>query len=686
MSALTPPPSLSWPNGQPFSEQFSDPYFSTDNALEEGRYVFLQQNGIPERWHSWPWQQQSSFCIIETGFGTGLNFLLTWQAWREFQQTQTNQTGWLHFTSIEKFPLSKEQLQQAQALWPQLSELAALLLKNYPLLISGEHFLVWPEERLSLTLYWADIKDALPQISGPVHAWYLDGFAPARNPEMWSPELFVQMRLLSQKQDAQYHNHLPPTVATFTSAGIVRRGLLGAGFKVARQQGYGRKREMLAGSFMRTIGPERPPYFWNKPWLVSPVTAAKEVIVIGAGLAGCTTARALAERGIKVYIIDPAGVAQQGSGNPQGGLYIKLAASDSAIHTRFHLSAYQFAISYLQHYLGEANSKNSDWQQCGMLQLAFNDTEAKRQQQLLKTTPLPTELAHLVSAEQASNLANVSLDKGGMFFPQGGWVSPADLCNKLLVHSNIRFEKLEATSIQPTETGWQVDTDKGPLLASDIVLATAYATNKLLPQAQLPIQFIRGQLSYVKPDLVHQLNTVISGDSFITPAKAGLHCIGATFTTNDDNQQVEEEDHRFNLNNLNNISSQWQAEIKKQGLAAIQGGRVGFRCTTQDHLPIIGRVPARKEFLQCFAHMAKNANSIAHIQAPMVKGLWLNIGHGAKGLVSTPLCAEILACQITQSAAPSSTAIIEALWPGRFLVRDLIRNRVDKMLTKQTWK
>src|SRR5690554_4801709 len=107
-----------------------------------------------------------------------------------------------------------------------------------------------------------------------------------------------------------------------------------------------------------------------------------------------------------------------------------------------------------------------------------------------------------------------------------------------------------------------------------------------------------------------------------------------------------------------------------------RSGRVGFRCTTQDHLPIIGRIPEREEFLQRFAHMAKNANSIAHTQAPIVKGLWLNIGHVAKGLVSTPLCAELLACQITQRATPCSTAIIEALWAGRFLVRDLIRNRI----------
>lgn len=676
MSSLTFPPQLSWPDGQPFSKQFSDPYFSADNGLEEGRYVFLQHNAIPERWYHWPWLQQPSFCVVETGFGTGLNFLLTWQAWREYQQGKENHSGWLHFTSIEKFPLSKAQLQRALALWPQLSELAGLLLQSYPLLISGEHYLVWPEERLSLTLYWGDIKDALPQISGPVHAWYLDGFAPAKNPEMWSDHLFVQLRRLSQKQDTQYHNALSATVATFTSAGTVRRGLQGAGFEVTKQQGFGRKRDMLAGVFIRSIGPEQPPYFWNKPWLVNPIKPAQEVIVIGAGLAGCTTARALAERGVKVQLIDKEGIAKQGSGNPQGGLYIKLAANDSAIHTRFHLSAYQFSLSFLQHYLGEANSENTGWQQCGLLQLAFDDAEAKRQQQLLLNTPLPADLAHLVSAEQASKLANIKLDKGGMFFPLGGWVSPVDLCQRLIQHPNIRFQQAEVSKLKQTSTGWQVDTNIGSLVATDIVLATAYDTKSLVSQAHLPIKFIRGQLSYLKADTANELTTVVSGSSFITPAKNNLHCIGATFTTDDDNLDTNEEDHRFNLNNLGSLATEWLGSNCAQDLTVIQGGRVGLRCMTQDHLPIVGQVPDSEAFLQSFSHMAKNSNSIASVPAPIINGLWLNLGHGAKGLISTPLCAEILACRITQSSAPISSAITEALWPGRFLVRDLIRNRI----------
>jgi len=674
VSNLPYSPELSWPNGQPFSDRFSDPYFSMDNGLEESTYVFLKHNGIPERWHNWPWDKQNSFCIIETGFGTGLNFLRTWQLWRQHLQSNQNTSGWLHFTSIERFPLSKEQLTQALDLWPLLGDLPSLLLDQYPHLVGGEHHLVWPNERISLTLYWDDIKEALPQINGPVHAWYLDGFAPSKNPEMWSDDLFKQMRRISQS----YVQHEPATVATFTSAGLVRRGLRGAGFDVQKQQGFGRKREMLAGQFTRLMGPEQPPYFHNKPWLITNTQPTKSVIVIGAGLAGTTTARALAERGINVLVIDQHGIAKQGSGNPQGGLYIKLATQDGAMLTRFYLTAYQYALNFLRHYLGEGTSDNPYWQQCGMLQLAYNDAEGKRQQQLLNHTHIPAELAYAVNAQEASALANTRLEKGGLFFPTSGWVSPADLCRRLLDHPNISFQQAQATSIYKGAKDWIVDTDSGLFKASDLVLATAYETKSLLKDSHLPIRFSRGQLSYVKRDIAQNLSTVICGKSFIAPAKSDTHCIGATFGTGDANTSMEDKDHIHNLEHLGGMAEQWQSAVEKSGLALVQGGRVGFRCTTPDHLPIVGLAPISQEFVQTFAQMAKNANQIATVPAPLMQGLWLNLGHGAKGLISTPLCAEIIANQITQGAMPIGNSIREALWPGRFLVRKLIRSEFTK--------
>ena len=200
-------PDLSWNDqGLPVSQQFDDPYFSVENGLEESRYVFLKHNHLPQRWKD----HSGEFHIIETGFGTGLNFLMTWQSFVEYkkqpdsrkhdaQKNNDPETEWLHFTSIEKFPLSKEELQQAMSLWPELATFTELLLQQYPLTIPGFHHLVWPEHKVRLTLIFDDVHNALPQLSGPVHAWYLDGFAPSKNPQMWSDSLFQQMRRINNR-------------------------------------------------------------------------------------------------------------------------------------------------------------------------------------------------------------------------------------------------------------------------------------------------------------------------------------------------------------------------------------------------------------------------------------------------------------------------------------------------------
>ncbi|MCB2385748.1 bifunctional tRNA (5-methylaminomethyl-2-thiouridine)(34)-methyltransferase MnmD/FAD-dependent 5-carboxymethylaminomethyl-2-thiouridine(34) oxidoreductase MnmC [Thalassolituus alkanivorans] len=672
-------PDLLWnDDGLPVSREFDDPYFSVDNGLEESRYVFLQHNGLPQRWSDW----QDNFSIVETGFGTGLNFLMTWESWR---QSSKHDSAWLHFTSIEKFPLTLSQLQQALALWPQLSELSAQLFAQYPLPVAGFHRLVWPEERISLTLIFADVKEALPQLSGPVHAWYLDGFAPSKNPQMWSEELFSGMRRLSQRQPDQYQGEQPATVATFTSAGIVRRGLLGAGFNVKRVPGYGRKREMLAGSFNRRQGPELAPCFLHKPWLLQQNTQADdaEVVVIGAGLAGATTARALAERGLKVHVIDAAGIAQQASGNPQGGLYVKLAAGDNAIHTDFYLAAFQYALPYMRRHLGAADADNPYWSQCGVLQLAYDDKEAQRQLKFSQTRSLPEALVQPLDQTQAGKIAGAPQQSGGLFFPQAGWVSPADLCRILLQHTNIRFTQRQVSALQQIPQGWQIQCSDGTILqSSQLVLACANAATNLLPEAYLPLKRIRGQLSYLSPAQTPALNTVLCGRSYMAPARNGRLCLGATYNLRDDDTQLRDSDHQTNLDHLPDFGPQWQDLNKQQGMKLILGGRVGFRCTTPDYLPMVGAVPESRGFVHRFSGLVRNAKRIPAKAAPQYPGLWLNIGHGSRGLASAPLCAELLVQQMLGAPLPVALDVAEALWPGRFLLRDMVRRKLPPELAQ----
>lgn len=209
---------LEWRDGAvPVSVRFDDPYFSLDNGLAETRHVFLGGNDLPARF-------VDGFRIAELGFGTGLNFLTTWAAWRA-----TGVAGRFHFTSFEAFPMVRADMEQALTAFPELSELAGEM-------IAGLHA-GGPGSFADATLHVieGDARQTLPAWEGRADAWYLDGFSPAKNPELWEPDLMAEVAR---------HTNPHGTAATYTAAGFVRRGLADAGFDVTRAPGYGRKRHM----------------------------------------------------------------------------------------------------------------------------------------------------------------------------------------------------------------------------------------------------------------------------------------------------------------------------------------------------------------------------------------------------------------------------------------------------------
>lgn len=223
---------LEWRDGQPYSGIFNDIYFSSENGLLETEHVFIHGNQLPVRWMN---LASPDFTIIETGFGTGLNFLCAAAHWLK----NTPKSAILHFISIEKFPLTAEDFAVALQHWKNLKPLADELISLYPQLLQSGSIELY-ERRIVLTVHFADAGDAIRDIHGKADAWFLDGFAPAKNPEMWQPALFEFMA---------EHSGIGSSFATFTSAGFVRRGLKAAGFQVEKQPGFGRKREMMTGIY-----------------------------------------------------------------------------------------------------------------------------------------------------------------------------------------------------------------------------------------------------------------------------------------------------------------------------------------------------------------------------------------------------------------------------------------------------
>lgn len=598
--------SIDWQQATPVAPAFADPYFSRDDGPAETDHVFVAGNALAERFASLPARAQ--FSIGETGFGTGLNFLRACECFLAHAPADAR----LHFISTEKHPLSRIDISRALQCWPDAA-LGPDLLAQWPAASAGFHRRQFADGRISLTLLQGDSVAMLRQLHYPVDAWFLDGFAPARNPDMWQPALFNELARLSRPGT---------TLATFTSAGFVRRGLQQAGFAMQRVPGFGRKREMLTGVIAGSWQPRCRP--------------TPSVIVIGAGLAGASCARALADQGIEVTVLDPQGIASAASGNLAGVVYTTPSAHPTA-QNRFYQSSYLHALNWLQRQ--RFPRSQADGALSGVLQYPKDDRLAEKAAAALASGLWPD-----------SELAAADGPEGSLHLRNGGYLSPPRWCQLLLEHARIRLVTERALSLQFAGR-WQVRTESGSHQADHIILANAAAALALVDIPALKLKQIRGQVSYVRAtNASRRWQQAICHAGYLTPALGELHCVGATFDLHDDSPQARDGDDQRNLDELRqHLPEHWQALGGEQ--AEVVDRRVGFRCQSTDFLPLAGPVPAQPA------------------------GLWISIAHGSRGITGTPLCADLLAAQILDMPAPIDQEMIDALSPARFMLRQSQRQR-----------
>lgn len=644
---------LDWDeNGLPQSRQYGDVYFSRASGMAETEHVFLTQNDLPQRFAAL--QDNQRLVIGETGFGTGLNFLCAWHLFERVAHPQAR----LHFISVEKHPLTREDLQRALALWPELQAQSGQLLQQYVALNPGYQRFVFAGGRVVLTLLIGDVLECLSSLDAQVDAWFLDGFAPAKNPQMWQPMLFAELARLSAP-DA--------TLGTFTSAGFVRRGLIEASFDMQRVPGYGHKREILRGR-LRAANVS----ISDKPWFARPgyTTAERHAVIVGAGLAGCATAASLAARGWKVTVLERhAAAAQEGSGNPQGVLYLKLSAHGTAL-SRLVVSGF----SYTRRLLSNLQA-GQDWQACGVLQLIYDEKERERQAEL--AAAFPASLVHPLSREAAEALAGVALPEGGLFYPEAGWANPPALCQWLLQRPGIELHRHhEALELRRNGRSWQVLGGQALLAEAPVVILTGAADAARFSQsAWLPLKRIRGQISCLPANTQSgQLRTVLCAKGYVAPPRDGTHTLGASFNfqQTDDTPSVAE--HQANLEMLEQISADLYQRLQADPQCTEElDGRVAFRCTSPDYLPLIGPLAEPEAFAETYAALGKNARQSLHAPCPWLDGLYVNTAHGSRGMISAPLSGELLAAWLDDEPLPLPRDVAEACHPNRFLLRKLIR-------------
>ena len=515
-------------DGTPYSAAYGDVYHSADGGPAQAQHVFLAGNELPARW-----ARRERYVILETGFGFGLNFLVTWRAWKD----DPSRCRRLHYVAVEKHPFALADLRALHERYPVLKEEATALHAVWPPLVSGAHRLEFGD--VVLTVFFADIA-VLRDLRASADAIYLDGFAPAKNPEMWTPQM---MRALSRLAAPG------ATLATWSVAAPVREALQATGFAVEKRPGFGGKREMLMGRKKNGDSHHFSP-------------ATRSAVVIGAGVAGAAVCERLCARGWEVELYERhAEPAQEASGNLAGAFHPVLTPDDS-IFARLTRAAFLYALPYWERLPGV------EYDRCGVLQLARNDKEVASQRAAV--TGLPADYAQLVSREEASEHAGVPVAAPGLWFRQGGWIKPRTLVRAQLEACGPRLQRRFASTVETLP--------RAPIL----VLANASEAPKLCAVPHLRLRRVRGQLTYVPEDALEPPHVVVLRGGMVLPPIDGVCVAGATYDLEDPQSALREEDHAGNLERLRGILG---VELR-----AKVDGRVAFRAVTPDRLPVVGKL------------------------------------------------------------------------------------------------
>jgi len=612
-----PPADLSLDDqGRLYSAAYGDFYHSRAAALGQVEHVFLRGNGLPVRW-----RDRAGFTVCETGFGMGLSFLALWQAWRDDPQRPRR----LHMLSIEGHPFERAALKAAlrSHLPGSLQGLARQLVEQWPPLLPGLHRLEFEGGAVTLTLAFGPAGPLAPRLSARVDAYFLDGFAPSRNPAMWTPELLADLARLAAP-DA--------TLASWTSAGHVRRALEQAGFAVRREPGYGGKWEMIRGERVRDAAAPG-----------SSDDDGADVLVVGAGLAGAGVAHALALRGRRVVVLDAGGPGHAGH---LAAALTPVVARDDNPRARLSRAGSQRALRRWSALPADAAPLR-----CGTLQLERDAGRAATLAGTVAALAPPAEWAREVGPAEAAALAGVPVSRGGVFFGDGLLVRPAPLIDALLATPGIERIPGVAAGLRASPAGWQVHDAAGAVLAeaSQVVLANAAGAPALLARCGLLEGLPRlGQMHALAGEVTLLPATalgggprcVVGGEGYLLPAVDGWCVAGSTYAHGATQSHVGEAGQRTNLDKAAGLLGP-QVTAAAAWTALRPGtlpGWAGWRAVLPGRLPAIGAVPG-------------------------AAGLWLATGYASRGLSWSALAGDLIAAQLCGEPWPLETDLAAQVAP-----------------------
>ncbi|MGY0312534.1 bifunctional tRNA (5-methylaminomethyl-2-thiouridine)(34)-methyltransferase MnmD/FAD-dependent 5-carboxymethylaminomethyl-2-thiouridine(34) oxidoreductase MnmC [Alteromonas macleodii] len=673
-------------SGTPVADHFDDVYFSNDSGIDETQHVFVAGNDLAERWQQW---RNPTFVIAETGFGTGLNFLVAMRAFNEFRAANPDHPlKRLYFITTEKFPLPQQDMQRALGAFPALKNEAQALASLYPMGLEGCHRLHFDNHSTTLDLWIGDVHELLPQwhspVNGLIDAWFLDGFAPSKNPDMWTDALFSQMARLSKTGT---------TFGTFTAAGIVKRGLAGVGFTIKKRNGFGRKRDMLTGVFdqdhenvQHKLRLPAGPYY---RYVNGSLDKTSKVAVVGSGLAAATACLALVKRGICTTLyFDGDTLASGASGNPQGGFYPQLH-SEASIASRIQAHSFLYARQAYDHtveHVKVCGLADVAHDFCGVIQLSFNDKVAERQNKLATADVWPEALIKPVNSKEVSDIANLALPYSGLYIGLGGWLSPPQLVTAMIEealqsgkltlkpnHTYVSHEAVETTK-QQVQIRFNLDSVESEevITADHLILALGAGAVNASDFDSLSLRPVRGQVEAIPTQMpIEQLNTVLCHKGYMTPVFEGRHALGSTYVKNDLSTDVRSDETEMNL------ATHEQALANTDIVQALQHdgkARAATRLGSPDHQPVVGALHNFDSLKEHYTMLGvgKPLTSAPVLPSSVVSTLTCL---GSRGLTTAPLMAEVLVSSLCKEPLPLSNDLLNAVNTSRFMTREAIRSQ-----------
>ena len=608
--------------------------------IDDAQQRLAQGHALPQRW-----QQRDRFVVLDIAFGAGLDFLATWQLWRADPQRCER----LVYLAIEPRPLRPDELAAAHGVAPDApgAELAALLREAWPPPTRNLHRLVFEAGRVELMLAVGDVRGWLTELVAEVDAFRIDETAA------------LAARSTLEPRDGRACARLAGPRATLLSAhadAAWAGAWASAGFRLLPDSP---PLEMRSKARFEPDFTPRRPVARQRGASATPSTVAPHALVIGAGLAGCASAWALAGQGWRSTLLERhAEPAREASGNA-AGLFHGIVHAQDGVHTRFNRAAALAATGAVR----AAIERGVPGDAGGLLRLETTMNPAQMQARL-DHLGLPPAYVRAVDAHEASAIAGIALPWPCWHYPGGGWVEPGGLARAFLARAgalaSLRVDQAVA-ALRRGGAGWAALDARGTVLAEapSVVLANAGDAMRLLDEPAWPIDNVRGQVSTVAAARLALPRVPIAGHGYLLPAVAGRAVFGATAQPGDVDAAVRDADHAANLEQLARLIGH------AHGLVPAElEGRTGWRCSAADRLPVIGAVPDTS---------VSATRSDQPRFVPRVPGLFVNIALGSRGITWSALGAQVLASWVTGSPAPLEAGLLDAIDPARFVSRRVRR-------------